>query len=211
MNFHAVNDGISSTQVVPVSVEESNQKNLFQTSKRPSSTQVTVLRYPGFYVFGGLTDQGLCNRLTVIEAVYEGVRFTEPKTKGQPPQPRYLHSSHYLTTKKIFVVVGGRLNFGDSLERQLDLYALELIEMNWTKIETRKNALPTLCSHSSANDEERIYIFGGVNHANYRDNDLLVLEIKDFNSAVDFSPQTRKNIDSIGQQAGFKDSVRLLI
>lgn len=165
------------------------------------------MKIPGFYVFGGLTDCGLSNRLTVIEAAYEGVRFTEPKTKGQPPEARYLHSSHFLPSKKIFVVVGGKVSIGDSLERELDMYALELVDMYWTKIEARKTNTATLCSHASANDDDRIYIFGGVNHSNYRDNELLVLEIKDLNSATDFSPHSRKHLDSVGFSLNFRDSI----
>jgi hypothetical protein len=208
----AVKEGISGTQAIQIGSEDLIQKGLLPSVKRTNSSLLPAFtKHAGFYVFGGLTDTGLSGRLTVIEMTFDGLRFIEPKTKGQPPAPRYMHSSHYLSRKKLFVIAGGKLMIGDCMERDLDLFALELVDLVWMKIEAKGKALPTLCSHAAANDDERIFLFGGISQNNYRDSDLLVLEVRDMNSTVEMSPNSRHEDSIYSRKPHFYDALKKII
>lgn len=191
-----------------MSLDEPTTKGFVPENKRKSASNLSVVKYAGYYVFGGLSDSGPTNRLTVIDSIFDGFRFIEPVTKGKPPTPRYLHSTHYLSSKKILVVVGGKVTAADSLDRELDIFCLELVDMTWMTVEARKSSIPTMCGHAGTNDEDRIYLFGGVDCLNYRDSGLLILEVKDKSSVTDMNSNTRKEIQSTVTKDTLSDLIR---
>lgn len=161
---------------MPVGVPDLKARGFLPGLTRQSTKNVIAqVKFPGIFVFGGLTDAGLTNRLTVVAFSEDQLAFTEPAAKGHPPGPRYMHSSHYLRKSNIFVIVGGNTTIGDSLARQLDIYVLELAAFNWITVQAG-SSLPTFAGHAAAESEDSIYFFGGINSDNYRDNEIRVID-----------------------------------
>ena len=184
--LYPVSEGISGTSVVAVCPQECSLvlRGVLSLMSRSSQKSISTknIQIPGYYVFGGMTNTGVTNRLTVIDNGGGFPKFTLPFISGQPPRARFLHSSHFLENKAILVIVGGKLAIGESLEREIDIFALELMDMRWVKITTKSRSFPTVCAHAADTDEDRIYIFGGIDKNNYRENEITVIDIESDNS-----------------------------
>ena len=138
-----------------------------------------------------MTNAGLINATYLIEVKHsQSPNMKILKTSGQPPAPRHMHSTHYLVNKRMLVVVGGKVEIGDSLDRNLEVFMLEVVGLRWVTVRNKFSFFPTLCSQAAGNDNDKIYIFGGLNRDNYRENSVQVIDIDcaDKNVAFPGSP-----------------------
>lgn len=182
-----VSEGISGTTVVPVNPYDGaliirGIFSILNTVPSQKNINMKSVQMCGYYIFGGMTNTGVTNRLTVIDTSSGSPKFSMPFISGEPPPPRFLHSTHYLESKSLLAIIGGKTSIGESLDRDLDVFVLELVDMRWVRVQLRNGPFPTMCAHAAANDEERIYIFGGIDKNNYRENDLSYIEIENEHS-----------------------------
>ena len=132
----------------------------------------------GYYVYGGMTNKGVSNRLHVIDIHNSIIKVFTPDTVGLHPHARYLHRQQYIESKHILVIVGGKYEEGDCMDRSLDIDVLNIQQMRWVRVVYRSDSLMmhTLCSFSSCSDSDKMYFFGGIDRDNYRDNHLYCIE-----------------------------------
>jgi len=182
---------------VPVFYQEDVARNIYNILKSQPLSALTMPSQQGFYVFGGMTNLGVSNQLRILELLNGDISVSSPEVMGVPPSPRFLHSTHYLESKALLVVLGGKLAVGDHLERDLDLFALELVDLRWIRISfsTSSLKLPTICAHAAANEEDKIYFFGGVDRDNYRENEIGIIEIESTASSSALQPATSQKLE----------------
>ena len=188
---------MSCANAVPVFYQEDVSRNIYNILKSQPMSALTIPSQQGFYVFGGMTNLGVSNKLRILELLNGAISVGTPEVMGAPPSPRFLHSTHYLESKALLVILGGKLAVGDHLERDLELFALELVDLRWIRISFSPASLKlaTLCAHAAANEEDRIYFFGGVDRDNYRENEIGVIELESTASSSALQPGSNQKLE----------------
>ena len=136
------------------------------------------LKESGVFIFGGMSADGFpSNKLYVIKIGRPSLNWIQPVTQGKPPSKRFLYSMNKMIHINSIAIYGGRstkaatpwYSFGD-------LYMLKLTNLMWTKVELFGVLPAPRNAHCAAIVGTRMYIFGGVNAANFCKSDLYHIE-----------------------------------
>ncbi|KAM9326554.1 rab9 effector protein with kelch motifs [Gastrophryne carolinensis] len=109
------------------------------------------------FVFGGgekQADPVADNKLHVFDTANQ--TWTQPKTTGEPPNPRHGHII-VAVESKIFIHGGmaGSTFF-------CDMFCLDTETMKWEKLNVKGDVPPACAAHSAVSWEKSVYVFGGM-------------------------------------------------
>jgi hypothetical protein len=97
-----------------------------------------LIKYEGFYMFGGKNEQGeSLNTLYVIDVKenikHRNVEFSifKPKMKGKAPPPRHSHTIDYVPRLGIVVIYGGREDNNATVSILSDIWIITLHNMEY--------------------------------------------------------------------------------
>ena len=99
------------------------------------------------------------------------LRWYQPAVKGTPPGPCNMHSADYVKSQKSVYVFRG----GNGREYLNDLHALNVVTLQWRRVETTGAIPQQRANHSSAILNDELIIFGGWN-GRERLNDIHILD-----------------------------------
>lgn len=120
----------------------------------------------GIYIFGGVTNEGVNEHLSVLTKRNSKYYYQEMRTSGKGPCGRYQHTMNYCAALNILVVYGGRnetmIKSGKSTPMLNDMYVLAIDIMTWTEIEIN-GELPLRTLHAADVVSDKLLVFGGVN------------------------------------------------
>ena len=118
----------------------------------------------GIYMFGGVTNEGINETLSVIykkNTIYNYRRIT---TSGKGPCARYQHSMNYCDYLNIIIVYGGRNEGATKSKKSMlmlnDMFILSVDTMVWTNVDI--SDLPYSVRHSADTIGNKLLIFGGL-------------------------------------------------
>lgn len=120
-------------------------------------------------MFGGrLADGSASNNLLIFkvhEDKYTGkAAFTiiKPKTKGQPPPPRYSHTIDFVPKLGIVVIAGGRNDDNIGMPVLDDLWIIKIASLEYQRL-THSGRVPASprCGHCSFVHGSELLICGG--------------------------------------------------
>lgn len=75
--------------------------------------------------------------------------------------------------------MGGQKHKGDTLEREIDVHILELIDLRWIRVSIKNTSvLNNMAWHAATEDDDRVYLFEGIDRNNYRGADIISLEFE---------------------------------
>ena len=165
MNFEGVFEGRAYFPASVVSVNAYNFTRSFYQARIPRE---------GIYIFGGVTNEGINEHLSVLTKRTNKYYYQQISTSGRGPCGRYQHTMNYCDTLNILIIYGGRnetmIKSGKNTPMLRDMYILTIDIMTWTEIEI-DGELPSKTLHSADIVNDKLLIFGGVNE-NSKDNDV---------------------------------------
>ena len=131
-----------------------------------------MIKHEGFYMFGGhKSNNEASGHLTIIKISMckknigrPVFKIFRPKTVGDPPCPRYMHSLNYMPAINKVVLYGGRNDFLPNGQILNDIYLLKLHSLEWVKVLVGGDHIPSeRCNHSSLVNGTELIICGGLN------------------------------------------------
>ena len=130
---------------------------------------VELIKYEGFYMFGGRLASGEATDQLLVLRVGEDrntgraqFKIVKPATKGSPPPARYMHSIDYVPKLGLVAIHGGRNDSNPSAPILDDLWVIRLWNMEYVRVQVGGRFPPgPRCNHCSFVNESEIIICGG--------------------------------------------------
>ena len=133
------------------------------------------MRLEGIYVFGGYDqNRKMQNELKVLRVGKRPLEWVTPKTFGSPPDERISCNITYYEELNVLIINGGR---NDRTKRLYlnDIFLLNLITFNWTRVYTFSAQPKERGEHCSVFHSNKLLIFGGICAMKYIGSDLFVI------------------------------------
>ncbi|KAG2374463.1 hypothetical protein C9374_010747 [Naegleria lovaniensis] len=110
------------------------------------------------YVWGGFYKGAISNDLTLVEMdTSKKLMFTKQK-QSKPATPRLFASFNCLPQKSL-ILIGG-LDANNHL--QSDIQIANISDLHWREVIPENDKLPPMADHSSACNQNLLYLFGGI-------------------------------------------------
>lgn len=101
-----------------------------------------LIKHEGFYMFGGRNPENeAVDTLLIIKPSIDKhyidrakLKIIKPKTFGEGPCPRYMHTSNFMPKLGLFIIYGGRNDFLPKMQILNDMFVLKLHTLEWTKV-----------------------------------------------------------------------------
>jgi len=160
----------------------------------------------GIYIFGGQTNSGITNDLSIFTKRKTEYFYEKVETAGIAPCPRYQHTMNYCDSLNVLIVYGGKneamLKTGKPSAILNDMYILSIDILTWTKIDMDTGApLPFRTRHSSDIVGNKLYIFGGTNDSCISEQQPLVVYLRKKKGSIkymrDETPKINQTFDCI--------------
>jgi len=163
----------------------------------------TQIKEKGIYLFGGkrsdLKDPS--NKLWLLKIGRKPLEWTEIRTKGKPPCPRYLCSMNYYEKGNFIIIHGGKtksLNYENILK---DTYLFDLFRFEWIRVKYGcfESLVRPRFSHAAIIYKEKLIIFGGVNEQGYNGSNFFLIKLEPEENPHQFlkkknNPEMKKNL-----------------
>mmetsp|Transcript_209 Transcript_209/g.190 ORF Transcript_209/g.190 Transcript_209/m.190 type:complete len:306 (-) Transcript_209:16-933(-) len=164
------------TEVFDEEIKNNYSYNIFSI---PALTKhASRIANSGFYLFGGLSDDGRpCNKLHGLFIRNGKLIWTEISGNGKAPIPRYSHTACAIRQK--IYIYGGRnddlfQSHGDSCLADLSVFNVDLLL--WENVEIEGQAPDGRWGHCMTAFGSQILILGGLSHKNFMSADLSCIE-----------------------------------
>lgn len=168
------------TMIVVYKKEPANVVNLykaFEADVKFKSNSLNKIKEEGIYLFGGMNEkQTIFNTLRILKLGCYPLKWTEPETKGIPPQPRFLHTMNFYKDMNIIIIYGGR---NDKLQEAVfsDICVLNVFNLCWSKVSSLGIGNVPKCSHSAIIVGSKLVVFGGYTLNEYIGADIYLCEL----------------------------------
>ena len=129
-----------------------------------------LIKYEGFYMFGGRDEHGIAHNslyiFSVAQEAFSGnaiFTITQPQMKGQAPPARHSHTMNYISKLGFVVIYGGRNDDLPSSPILSDLWLICLANMEYYRVLIGGCNLPNpRCCHTSFVLGSELVICGGL-------------------------------------------------
>ena len=144
------------------------------------------IKHEGIYIFGGIEydsqtgSYSYCNEIKILKLGNRPLSWIYPKCKGVSPESRASCSSNYFEELCLLVVYGG-YNKNKVFN---DLFLLDLIYLNWVKVDIIGKDLPRRQAHCSIINDGHLYIFGGAGISKFEGADLIEVDLDIFSHSI---------------------------
>ena len=129
----------------------------------------TTLVGSRLFVFGGCGVKECYGELWIFDT--ETLYWMKPKVHGEAPPPLRAHTATLVDARHIFVFAGG-----DGPTYYNDLWSLDTMTLNWTKVETTGAPPSPRRAHTACCLDGKLFVFGGGDGARAL-NDLYALDL----------------------------------
>ena len=184
--------------VVPKEIQKNPKFSIYKLPDMTINTINTQIREKGIYIFGGkksdLKDPS--NKLYVFKIGRKPLEFTEIKTKGKPPCPRYLCSMNYYEEGNFLIIHGGKTKSLRNEKILKDTYLLELFKFEWVKVHYGcfEFLVKPRFSHAGIIYDKKLIIFGGVNEQGFNGSNFFLIKLEtELNNDI-FSKKKKSDI-----------------
>ena len=168
--------------VVPKEIQKSPKFSIYKFPEITINTINTQIREKGIYIFGGkrsdLKDPS--NKLWVLKIGRKPLEWSEIKTKGKPPCPRYLCSMNYFEEGNFIIIHGGKTKSLRNENILKDTYLFELSKLEWIKVKygCLKSTIKPRFSHAGIIYHKKLIIFGGVNEQGFNGSNFFLIKLE---------------------------------
>ena len=168
--------------VVPKEIQKNPRFSIYKLPEITISTINTQIREKGIYIFGGkrsdLKDPS--NKLWILKIGRKPLEWSEIKTKGKPPCPRYLCSMNYYEHGNYIIIHGGKTKSLRNEKILKDTYLFELFKFEWIKVNYGcfESMVKPRFSHSGIIYDKKLIIFGGVNEQGYNGSNFFLIKLE---------------------------------
>ncbi|OQS02125.1 hypothetical protein THRCLA_05483 [Thraustotheca clavata] len=144
-----------------------------QSIVRPESRtdHIMVLHESHIYIFGGYNGSSRFNNMYRYEL--ENKLWRKMNAQGQIPSGRFGHSGAVHDASKRLIIFGG----WDGRDTLDDLYQYEFTTNTWSIMRTTGRSPPHRYRHTAVIYGDSMFVFGGVDKAHSRFNDLQRLDL----------------------------------
>ena len=133
------------------------------------------MRLEGIYIFGGYDqNRKMQSDLKVLRLGKRPLEWLTPKTQGSPPDERISCNITYYEELNVLIINGGR---NDKTKRLYlnDIFLLNLLTFNWTRVYTFGAMAKERGEHCSVFHSNKLIIFGGICATKYIGSDLFIV------------------------------------
>ena len=168
--------------VVPKEIQKNPKFSIYKLPEITINTINTQIREKGIYVFGGkrsdLKDPS--NKLWVLKVGRKPLEWSEIKTKGKPPCPRYLCSMNYFEQGNFIIIHGGKTKSLRNENILKDTYLFELFKFEWIKVNygCLDSTIKPRFSHAGVIYHKKLIIFGGVNEQGFNGSNFFLIKLE---------------------------------
>lgn len=162
-----------------VTVLDIDQRQCSSIYKLPE-TKISSISQSGIYMFGGINqNRQATNDLYLLNVGCKNLFWTQPKTSGISPSPRFQHSMAFNDKLNVIVVFGGRIDVNNSNAYTCfnDVFLLKMDSLTWITVQVLGNVPVPRSGHSFASLGTKVYLFAGVGTNTYCSSDLYSLEL----------------------------------
>ena len=133
---------------------------------------VDLIKHEGFYIFGGRKSNNDASGMLLIFKISMDkkhigrpcFKIFRPKTTGEAPCARYMHTMNHIPNLNQVVLYGGRNDFLPKGQILGDIFLLKLHSMEWVKVLVGGDLIPSeRCNHSALVNGTELIICGGQN------------------------------------------------
>ncbi|KDO24144.1 hypothetical protein SPRG_10571 [Saprolegnia parasitica CBS 223.65] len=149
----------------------SEMPNLSIVKPESRTDHIMVLHASNIYIFGGYNGSSRFNNMYRYELLEK--RWRKMDATGQIPSGRFGHSGAVHEASKRLVIFGG----WDGRDTLDDLYEYHLETGVWAVMKTTGKSPPHRYRHTAVIYEDSMFVFGGVDKAHSRFNDLQRLDL----------------------------------
>ena len=184
--------------VVPKEIQKNPKFSIYKLPEIMINTINTQIREKGIYIFGGkrsdLKDPS--NKLYILKIGRKPLEWSEIKTKGKPPCPRYLCSMNYYEQGNFIVIHGGKTKSLRSEHILKDTYLFELFKFEWIKVNYGcfEPYVKPRFSHAGIVYNKKLMIFGGVNEQGYNGSNFFLIKLETERNQDIFSKKKKSEI-----------------
>ena len=168
--------------VVPKELQKNPRFSIYKFPEITINTITTQIREKGIYIFGGkksdLKDPS--NKLWLLKIGKKPLEWSEIKTKGKPPCPRYLCSMNYYEKGNFIIIHGGKTKSLRNENILKDTYLFELFKFEWIKVNYGcfESFVKPRFSHSAIIYDKKLIIFGGVNEQGFNGSNFFLIKLE---------------------------------
>ena len=140
----------------------------------------SMIMYPGIYIFGGLSSEQIAsNSLYILKLGRRPLEWISPEFSGNPPSPRFLHTTLYNPHLNLLIVFGGRVDLARTSAYTCfnDIFLLDLQSMTWLTVKVIGDVPLGRSGHTGETADCKVFIFGGVTNTSYCSGDIWMLEL----------------------------------
>ena len=168
--------------VVPKNIQNNPRFSIYKLPELTINSINAQIKEKGIYIFGGkrsdLKDPS--NKLWLLKIGKKPLEWTEIKTKGKPPCPRYLCSMNYYEQGNYIIIHGGKTKSLRSENILKDTYLFELLKFEWIRVNYGcfESFIKPRFSHSGIIYNKKLFIFGGVNEQGYNGSNFFLIKLE---------------------------------
>ena len=108
------------------------------------------------------------------------MEWSEIKTKGKPPCPRYLCSMNYFEEGNFIIIHGGKTKSLRNENILKDTFLFELFKFEWIKVNygCLESTIKPRFSHAGIIYHKKLIIFGGVNEQGFNGSNFFLIKLE---------------------------------